>query len=90
MDPAPTGGPPRRDRTVPVMIAVLSGLEVAILYVLIAVDTPLAPVVRRALENPFGVFAVVMSVLTVLMFGMAGFLTWSERRARHQTMKKGA
>ena len=90
MEPAGTDGPPRRDGTALVMIAVLSGLEVAILYVLIAVDTPLAPLVRRALENPFGVFAVVMSVLTVLILGMAGFLTWAERHARRQTMKKGA
>lgn len=41
-------------------IAALGFVEVAILYILIAVDTPLSPLVHKLLRNPFGVFTIVM------------------------------
>jgi hypothetical protein len=62
----------RRDYTALIILAVLGSLEIAILYLLIAVDTPLAPMVRRLLENPAGVFTLVMIVVTLLCFGRRG------------------
>jgi predicted cation transporter len=61
-----------------IILGALAGLEVAILYVLIAVDTPLAPAVRRLVETPAGLFVVVMGVVGVLIVGMWGFTSWAE------------
>lgn len=81
---------PPRDYTALIVLGTLVCVEVALLYVLIAVETPLSPLVRRALDNPAGIFAVVMVVVTLLCFGMAGFLSWAEwlhkRRARDGPM----
>jgi hypothetical protein len=57
---------------------VLCLLEVGILYLLIAVDTPVAPLVSRLLRNPPGVFTLVMFVVTTLCAAMAAFLSWVE------------
>lgn len=73
--PGPT---PSRDYRALVILAILAGLEVAILYVVIVLDTPLRPLAHRLLENPAGVFTLVMSVVTVLIVGMIGFLAWME------------
>jgi hypothetical protein len=51
-----------RDYSALIILAVLVGVEVAILYVVIALDTPLRPLVQRLLQNPPGVFTLVMSV----------------------------
>lgn len=48
------------------------------LYVVIALDTPLSPLVHRLLENPVGVFTLVMCVVMILICGMVGFLSWAE------------
>jgi hypothetical protein len=77
--PSAGGGAPR---TVLPYLALASGLEVAILYVLIAVETPVTPLVRRAMRNPAGLFAVVMAALTLVCVIMAGFLSWAERVGR--------
>jgi hypothetical protein len=76
-EPAPHA-PPRRDYSALVILGALVTLEVAFLYVLIVVETPLTPVIRRALDNPAGVFTLVMVVVTLLSIGMAGFLWWVE------------
>ena len=60
-------------------------LEVAILYVLITVDTPLRPVVDRLMSRPAGIFVLVLSVVTMLCVTMAGFLLWLERRRLRPT-----
>jgi len=68
-----------RDYSGLIILAVLCGLEVGILYVLIAFDTPLRPIVDRLLKNPAGVFTLVMSVVFLLILGMWGFTSWAER-----------
>ena len=60
------------------ILGVLAGLEVAMLYMLIAVDTPLAPAVRRMVGRPAGLFTVVMGVVGVLIVGMWAFTAWAE------------
>jgi hypothetical protein len=80
-DPGKPGSSPGRWDGL-IILVVLSVLEVVILYVLIAVDTPLAPVVRKLIRNPGGLFAVVMAAVTLLCIGMALFLGWAERRSR--------
>ncbi|HVE78155.1 MAG TPA: hypothetical protein VNA89_04820 [Gemmatimonadaceae bacterium] len=73
----------RRDYTAIIILGTLGLLEVGILYVLIAVETPVTPLVHRLLEKPPGVFVVVMFVVTSLCFGMAGLLAcaeWLHRR----------
>jgi hypothetical protein len=55
--------------------------------VLIAVDTPVTPLVHRLMQNPFGIFTLVMIIVTLLCFGMATLLELRERaRAKRQTM----
>jgi hypothetical protein len=82
---ASDGSAERRDYTALVILAILSLLEITILYVLIAVDTPVTPIVRRLLENGAGVFTLVMFVVTLLCAGMAGFLSWVERYHKKTT-----
>ena len=72
------------------MLAVLSGVEVAILYVVIALDTPLTPLVHRLLQNPAGVFTLVMCVVMLLVLGMIAFLSWAEWLHKKQTKNKTA
>jgi ABC-type sulfate transport system permease component len=83
------GSAEHRDYSALVILAILGLLEIVILYVLIAVDTPVTPMVRRLLENPAGVFTLVMCVVTLLCFGMAGFLSWAERH-HGKTMRGSA
>jgi hypothetical protein len=75
---APDGPSRARDWSGLVILAVLSALEVGILWVLIAVETPAAPVVRRAIEHPIGLVTVVLFVLAVLIVAMWGFTSWAE------------
>jgi hypothetical protein len=49
--------------------------------VLIAVDMPVTPLVHRLMQNPFGIFTLVMIIVTFLCFGMATLLGLRERRA---------
>jgi hypothetical protein len=86
----PPHAPPRRDYSALVILAALVTLEIAFLYVLIVVETPLTPVIRRALQNPAGVFTLVMVVVTLLSIGMAGFLWWGERRHKRRSGPGGA
>ena len=79
-----------RDYTAPVILAILAALEVAILYVVIVFDTPLSPLVQRLLENPAGVFTLVMCVVLVLILAMIGFLSWAERAHKRRTGDDGA
>jgi hypothetical protein len=64
---------------------VLGTVEVALLYAAIALDTPLTPLVHRLLENPFGVFTLVMCVVLILIGGMIAFLSWAEWRHKKRT-----
>jgi hypothetical protein len=70
----------RRDYTALTLIAALGVAEVAILYVLIAVETPLTPLVQRLLDNPAGVFTLVVTVVWLLSIGVTLILGWAERR----------
>lgn len=70
-----------RDYTALWILAGLSAVEIAVLYVIIALDTPITPLVNRMLQNPFGVFGLVMTIVTVLSFGMAALLGLRERAA---------
>jgi len=81
MAPQPAPSEPatiRRDYTAIVLVGLLGLVEIAILYVLIAVDTPVTPLVRALLRNPFGVFTLVMAVVVLLCFSMVGILSWAE------------
>ena len=69
---------------VPVLILILGTVEVLILYLLITVESPVAPAARKAIRNPFGLIAVVMSVVTILSFAVAGALSLVERSARRR------
>jgi hypothetical protein len=51
---------------------------VAIVYLLIAIETPLAPIARRMLQNPLGVFLLAMFGVCIITFGMWGFTSWAE------------
>ncbi len=79
VQPTDTHSP--RDYTALWMLAGLSVTEVGLLYAVITLDTPISPLVHRMLQNPFGVFGLVMSIVTLLCFGMAGLLTLRERAA---------
>ena len=68
----------------------LAAVEVAILYAVIALDTPLTPLVHRLLENPAGVFTLVMCVVMILIVGMIGFLSWAEWLHKKRTEKERA
>jgi len=77
--PAPTGA---RDYRGLILLLVLGSLEVLIIYLLLVVETPLAPIVRRAVEHWYGRFMVALSVVVLLSFGMAALLGWMEKRAK--------
>ena len=81
-EPAPE---PRGDYSGLWILLMLAAVEVALLYVLIAVDTPATPLVRRLMRNPFGVFTLVMGVVTILCFGMAFLLGARQRAAARST-----
>jgi hypothetical protein len=69
---------------------VLAAVEIAILYAMIALDTPLRPLVHRLLQNPAGVFTLVMCVVLILILGMIGFLSWAEWLHKKHTENGGA
>ena len=66
----------------------LAAVEVAILYAVIALHTPLTPLVHRLLQNPAGVFTLVMCVVMVLILGMIGFLSLAEWLHKKRTEKE--
>lgn len=80
----PEDSSPPHDYTALTYIVVLGLVEVGLLYLLIAVETPLSPIVRRLMRNPFGVFTVVMVVVMILVYGMIAFLTLAERAAKRK------
>ena len=65
-----------------VFLAVLVVLEVGILYLLIAVESPLSPFVQSLLSNGFGIFGLVMLVVTLLGFTVSVVLRLVEGRRR--------
>jgi len=89
-EPQTPSGAPRRDYSGLIILGALSVLEVTILYVLIAVETPLTPLIRRALSNPIGIFTLVMVVVTLLIYGMVGFLSWARWLHRRRSRPEGA
>jgi NAD(P)-dependent dehydrogenase (short-subunit alcohol dehydrogenase family) len=83
MGEQPPGEPaPRRDYSGLVIVGGLVTVEVGILYVLIALETPLTPLVHRLLGNPGGVLILVGVVLLILIIGMITLLSWAERLHR--------
>lgn len=64
--------------------------EVAILYVVIALDTPLRPLVQRLLQNPAGVFTLVMGVVMILILGVIGFFSWAQWLHKRRTENESA
>lgn len=87
------GGPvpaPKR-QTGLLFLGVLVILEIGVLYLLITVETPLSPVVGALLRNGFGIFALVMLVVTVLGFTVSVVLRLMEgRRSVHSDTPPGA
>ena len=77
------GGP--RDYSALLILAVLGLVEVALLYVLIALETPLTPLVQRLLRSPLGVFSLVMWVVSILVVGMWGLTSWAARRHKKRS-----
>jgi Co/Zn/Cd efflux system component len=70
-----------------VYIGVLGAAQVAILYVLLAVETPLSPAVHRLVEKPSGVIVLALFGLSVVVVGMWAFTSWAER---HQKKQEGS
>jgi hypothetical protein len=71
-----------------IILGVLCLVETAMLYVLIAVETPLTPIVEGLLRNGAGVFTLVMFVVTLLCLGMSGFLWCAEWLHKRQSSGK--
>jgi hypothetical protein len=69
----------KRDYRGLIILGALGALEVVMLYALIALETPLTPIVQRLLGNAAGVFVLVMWVVSLLVVGMWAFTTWAER-----------
>lgn len=78
---APLSEPPR-DWSTPVVIFVLGLAEVLIVYLLLVLDTPVAPFVRRAAETAVGRVVIALIGFVVISFGMIIFLTLLERRRK--------
>ncbi len=85
MSPRRVAGTRARDHSALVVLAVLAAIEIAILCTLVALETPLTSLVHRLLQDPFGVFAMVMCVVLLLITGMIGFLSWAERLQKKRT-----
>jgi hypothetical protein len=64
-------------------------IEVLTLYVLIAVETPLTPLVTRLQENAFGLFTLACIGLLVVCAVMSIVLTIAERRHRIREAQRG-
>ena len=75
------GARPERqaDYTAIRMIAGLGVAEIAILYVLIAVESPVSPIVRRLLQTPSGIVVLVAGVIGILLLGMIALLLLRRR-----------
>ena len=67
------------------ILTTLSAVEIGSLYLVIAFDTPVSPLVHRMLRNPFGVFVIVMSIVTIMSFGMTAFLWLLERHSSRRS-----
>jgi hypothetical protein len=78
-EPDPSDVPPERSYGALIILGILAGFEIVILYLLIAIETPLSPIVQRLMKNPAGVFTLVMIVVTLLSFATAGFFGFVER-----------
>jgi hypothetical protein len=72
-------GKPNRDSTVLRILVALGLAETGLLYVLIAVETPLSPIVHALMRNPPGVFTLVMLVVAFLWYGVVLVLALRQR-----------
>jgi hypothetical protein len=70
---------PQADYTAIRIIAALGIAEIAILYFLIAVESPATPIVRRLLETPSGIVVLVAGVIGLLLLGMIALLLLRRR-----------
>lgn len=70
-------GPP--DYTAIRILVALCLAEIAILYLLIAVETPVAPVVRRLLQTPSGMVVLIASVVGFLLLSKIAVLLLRRR-----------
>lgn len=75
------GASPKRpaDYTAIRIIAGLGIAEIAILYFLIAVESPVSPIVRRLLQTPSGMVVLVAGVIGILLLGMIALLLLRRR-----------
>jgi hypothetical protein len=73
---APTGPGPL------IILGLPLALQVVAMYVLVGVETPLTPVVRKVMERPAGVFVLSAMGLVIVCVVMMTVLTWIERRHR--------
>jgi hypothetical protein len=65
-------------------------IEVLTLYVLIAIETPLTPLVNRLLQNALGIFTLACIGLLVVCAAMPIVLTIAERRHRSRQAQRDA
>ena len=87
VDERPDAAPEPRDYTALKILALLCLAEVGILWLLINVESPVSPIVRRLLGNPIGVLTLVMCVVTLLCYVMAVTLAMRERRAKRRGLE---
>jgi hypothetical protein len=66
------------------MLGLPFAIEILTLYLLIAVETPLTPVVNRLQENAFGLFTLACMALMVVCAVMFIVLSIAERRRRRR------
>jgi hypothetical protein len=81
-DPKTSAQPP--DWTVPILIAVLGGLEILVLGILFFAETPLSPLARRAAESISGTMTLVASILFVLCLATAAFWAIVNKYKSHE------
>jgi hypothetical protein len=65
-------------------------VEILTMYVLIGLETPLTPLVRRLQQNGFGIFALACFGLVVVCVVMFAVLSMAERRHRRRSAARGA
>ena len=59
-------------------------VEIGTLYVLLAVETPLTPIVNRLRQYPGGLLVLAATGLLVVTVVMIGVYSWGERRHRRK------
>ena len=82
-EPQPAGPGNHRSFGTLILVGALGLVEVLIVYVLLVVETPVAPLVRRAAETVLGRFLLALFGFLLISVGMAALLTcleWRQRR----------